>query len=201
MAIRSWTQLLNDEGALGTTARASLQLAAAKFRHCPLEMAFPSRQGRFPLCPSVVARNMATLLMANHNPIGGPEILSGNQMSTSISSRILISLDEDGCPMESQPLPQATLLLRRLVPLWEHGIHNWAQILCRGPDGRPYFLKERELKWANPSLCFPLLDALIYAIKYFRALLSFTDSSHWLSPCQKIILGPITRSPPAGGPC
>ncbi len=35
-AIRSWTQILNDGGALGTTARASLQTAAAKFRHWPL---------------------------------------------------------------------------------------------------------------------------------------------------------------------
>ena len=31
-AIHSWTRILNDEGALGTTARATLQLAAAKFR-------------------------------------------------------------------------------------------------------------------------------------------------------------------------
>ena len=29
-AVRSWTQILNDEGAFGVTARASLQ---AKFRH------------------------------------------------------------------------------------------------------------------------------------------------------------------------
>jgi hypothetical protein len=32
-AVRSWTQILNDEGALGTTARASLHRAANKFRH------------------------------------------------------------------------------------------------------------------------------------------------------------------------
>jgi hypothetical protein len=32
-AIRSWTQILNDEGALGVTARASLQRASALFRH------------------------------------------------------------------------------------------------------------------------------------------------------------------------
>ena len=37
--IRSWTQILNDEGALGTTARACLQHAVTKFRHCPLELA------------------------------------------------------------------------------------------------------------------------------------------------------------------
>ena len=39
-AIRSWMQILNDGGALGTAARASLQSASAKFRHWPLEMAF-----------------------------------------------------------------------------------------------------------------------------------------------------------------
>jgi hypothetical protein len=43
-AIRSWTQILNDGGALDTTAKASLQLASAKFRHWPLEMAFHSER-------------------------------------------------------------------------------------------------------------------------------------------------------------
>ena len=32
-AIRSWTQILYDEGGLGTSARASLHRTAAKFRH------------------------------------------------------------------------------------------------------------------------------------------------------------------------
>ncbi len=48
-AIRSWTQILNDEGALGTTARASLQTASARVRHWPLEMAFHSQWGRIPI--------------------------------------------------------------------------------------------------------------------------------------------------------
>ena len=43
-AIRSWTQILNDEGALGTTARASLQRASTMFRYWPLELAFHSRK-------------------------------------------------------------------------------------------------------------------------------------------------------------
>ncbi len=47
-AIHSWTQILNDEGALGTAARASLQRASDKFRYWPLEMAFHSRKGRTP---------------------------------------------------------------------------------------------------------------------------------------------------------
>ncbi len=47
-AIRSWTRLLNDEGPLGTTARASLRLASDKFRYWPLEMAFLFLKGRTP---------------------------------------------------------------------------------------------------------------------------------------------------------
>jgi len=35
-ALRSWTQMLNGEGALGTTARNSIQRASNKFRHWPL---------------------------------------------------------------------------------------------------------------------------------------------------------------------
>ena len=31
--VRSWTQILNDDGALGTTARASLERASTMFRH------------------------------------------------------------------------------------------------------------------------------------------------------------------------
>jgi hypothetical protein len=88
--IRSWTQILNDEGALGTTTRASLQRASTMFRHRPLELAFQTHKGRTPVCTSVMARNMANLLMVDLHPTGGPEIWSGNQISTSISSRILI---------------------------------------------------------------------------------------------------------------
>ncbi len=95
-AIRSWTQILNNEGTLGVTARASLKLAAAKFHHWPLELVFHSHRGSFPFYPSVAARNMATFLMADLNPVGGPEIWSGDQISISISSRITIHLDEDG---------------------------------------------------------------------------------------------------------
>ena len=108
----SWTQILNDEGALGTTVRASFNIASAKFRHWPLELAFHSNRGRIPICSSIVARNMATLLMADLHPVGGPEIWSRNQISTSISSRIPVHLDSDGCPLEVQPFPQATLLLK-----------------------------------------------------------------------------------------
>ena len=57
-----------------------------------------------------------------------------------------VHLDEDGCPLEVQPFPHPTLLLRKLAPLWEHGFHNWPQIICRGPDGRPNFMDGGELQ-------------------------------------------------------
>ena len=101
-AIRSWTQILNDEGALGATARASLQRASTKFRNWPLELTFHTLRDRTPACKSVMARSMATLLFADLHPTGRPEIWSGNQISTSISSLIPFHLDEDGCPLQTQ---------------------------------------------------------------------------------------------------
>ena len=73
-ATRSWTQILNDEGALGVTSRASLQRASAKFRHWPIETAFHTNRDHTPTCTSMMARNMATLLLANLHPTGSPEI-------------------------------------------------------------------------------------------------------------------------------
>jgi hypothetical protein len=129
---------------------------------------------------------MATLLMAELHPIGGPEIWPGNQILTSISSRIPVHLDEDGCPLEVQPFPQAAFLLRKLASLWEHGIHNWSQIVCRGPNGRPYFMEDREMQWAKPSIKFPLPEALTRALDYLRILLSTRDHTQLLSLCKKL---------------
>ncbi len=149
-------------------------------------MTFRSHSRHTPICPSIVARNMATLLIADLHPVGGPEIWSGNQISTSISSRIPVHLDEEGCPLNIQPFPQRTLLLRQLAPLWEHGFHNWPQVICRGPDGRPYFMEERELQWANPTVKFPLPEALNRALDYLRILLSSKYHTQWLSLCKKL---------------
>jgi hypothetical protein len=143
-AVRSWTQILNDEGTLGVAARASLHRAAYKFQHWPLELDFHIKGGR-PLCPSITARNMATLVAADLHPLGGPDIWSGNEISRSLSTRIPILLDEDGCPEEEQPFPSPTSLLHHLVPLWEHNLHSWGQLLGRAADGRPYFHTDHEL--------------------------------------------------------
>ena len=66
-----------------------------------------------------------------------------------------------------------------LVPLWEHSIHAWAQILGRSPDGRPYFFDDRELQWANPTLCTPPPKSLLTALTYLRAPLASKDPAHW----------------------
>ena len=55
---------------------------------------------------------MVTLLMADLHPLGGPEMWSGNHISTLISSRITVHLDAAGCPLDIQPFPRKTLLLR-----------------------------------------------------------------------------------------
>jgi hypothetical protein len=47
-AVRSWTKILNDEGALGVTARASIQRASDKFPHGPIEMAFHTHRDHIP---------------------------------------------------------------------------------------------------------------------------------------------------------
>jgi hypothetical protein len=178
-ADRSWTQILNDEGSLGVTTRASIQIVSTKFRHWPLELAFHTLRNKTPACKSVMARSMATLLLADLHPTGGPEIWSGNQISTSISSLIPIQLDEDGCPLQIQAFPAAALILKKVTPLWDHGIHDWTQILGRAPNGRPFFLDDRELQWAKPSMSFPLPKDLIHVLKYLRTFRSSKSSEDW----------------------
>ncbi len=176
-AIRSWTQTLNDEGALGATSRASLRQATAKFKNWPLELAFHTQKGHA-TCPSLIGRNAATLNMADLHPLGDTEIWFGNQISTSLTARIPIKMDEDGCPTKDQPFSQPTKTHHKLVPVWEHSIHDWGQLLGRGPNGRPYFLDDRELQWANPTLPSPLPQPIRKALAYLRALMVSTDPAH-----------------------
>ncbi len=92
---------------------------------------------RTPACKSVMAPNMATLLLADLHPTGGPEIWSGNKISVSISSLIPIQLDEEGFPVKTQPFLEATFIQTKLTPLWDHGVTEWSQVLGRDPNGRP----------------------------------------------------------------
>jgi hypothetical protein len=114
-AIRSWTQILTDEGFLEVTVRASYTQAATKFKHWPLELAFHTHNG-LATCPSVIGRNVATLLTVDLHPMGNMEIWSGNQVATTITSMIPITTDVDGCPTADQPFPQTKKFFYKLTP-------------------------------------------------------------------------------------
>ena len=89
-------------------------------------------------------------------------------------------------PSRYNTSPRRRSSFENSLPLWEHGFHNWSQIMYRGPNGRPYFMEERELQWTNPSIKFPLQDAPIRALDYLMALLSSKDPPHWQSLCQEL---------------
>ena len=69
--------------------------------------------------------------------------------------------------------------LVKVGPLWENGFHNWTQIFGQALDGRPNFLEDREIIWANPSVRFPLPQKRVHARKYARATLASTSMAHW----------------------
>ena len=154
-----------------------MRQATGKIKNWPLELAFHNHKGRA-TCPSIIGKNVATLLTADLHPMGDTTIRAGNQIFASITARNPITTDEDGCPAEEQSVPPTTKILQRLVPLWEHSFHEWAQILGRGLDGRSYFLDDRELLWVNPTMRNPLPRPLRAALTYLRALLSFTNPEH-----------------------
>ena len=60
---------------------------------------------------------MATIVMGDLHPLGGPDIWEGNPVSWSLIRAVPISLDEDGCPLPTQPFPRIDLNLRKLAPL------------------------------------------------------------------------------------
>jgi hypothetical protein len=81
--------------------------------------------------------------------MGDTPIWAGDQISTSITSRIPITTDEDGCPAEEQPFSPTTENLQHLAPLWEHSFHDWAQFLGRGLDGAP--ISEMTRSYSGPT--------------------------------------------------
>jgi hypothetical protein len=104
-------------------------------------------------------------------------------------------MDKDGCPMKDQPFPQSTKILHKLVPLWEHSIYEWGQLLGRGPNGRPYFLDDRELQWASPTLQSPIPQPLRKALTYLCGLLASTDPAQWTKLRQRIKAAPLWDLP------
>ena len=71
-AVRTWTTIMNDKGALGLTARASLTAPATKFAQWPLELAFTLTKKGNPICTSLSAKCMAAVIMGDLHPIGAP---------------------------------------------------------------------------------------------------------------------------------
>ena len=100
----------------GVTARASIKQDSIKFKHSPLELAFNTHNGQA-TCPSVIERNVTTLLTTDLHPIGDTDIWTCNQIAASLAAKIPITMDEDGCPETDQPFPQSIKILQRLVPL------------------------------------------------------------------------------------
>jgi len=93
--------------------------------------------------------------------------------------------------LKTQTFLEATFILKTLTPLWDHGVMEWSQLLGRAPNGRTYFLDERELQWANPSMISPLPQKLARALKYMRTLLSSKSPEDWR------LLKPRVSSPEA----
>ena len=127
--------------------------------------------------------------------MGATEIWSSNQISASLIAKIPILTDEDDCPDEEQPFPPPTKIFQRLIPLWKHSVHTWAQILGHGPDGRPYFLDDRGLQWVNPATQTPLSQPLLAALTDLRAVLPSTDSAHWGKLKRHIMTTPLWDIP------
>jgi hypothetical protein len=143
--VRSWTQIINDNGALGIAPRTSLLRPSAKFRQS-LELTFHSQKRRPLVCLYIIARNMATLLTVDLHPTDGLKIWTGNHISTSLSAWIPIHTDEDDeCTVYAQPFHHPTLFLQKHVTPSGHGFHKWAQVMVRTCNGRPYYLEQREL--------------------------------------------------------
>jgi len=65
----------------------------------------------------------------------------------------------------------------------------------RGRYGRPYFLDDRELKWANLTMRTPLPRSLQAALTYLRALLSSTNPEHWAKIIRDINSTPLWDLP------
>ena len=170
-AVRTWTSILNDQGALGHTARASLA-AAAKYAQWPLQQAFDLTRTGTPVCTSLPAKCMATIIMGDLHPMGGPPIWEGNPISQALISAITVATDNEGCPLPIQPYPRIDLILRKLTHLWDQGITSWGQVARLAPGSRPYLLPEDELRWANPHLTHARIISLRRPIRYLHRLLA-----------------------------
>jgi len=149
-ALRSWTQILNDEGALGITARSSLHGAASKCQHWPLELTFHSRNSGSPLCPSILARNMATLLDADPHPTGGPKFGQGTKSRPASLPKSPYKRMMMGALWPSSSAPNPRSSCKSWIPMGK-------RVSQLGPNprpstGRPPLLSRRERTDLGQSL-------------------------------------------------
>ena len=145
-----------------------------------MESEFHTHRGGKPLCPSIFARNIATLIAADLHPLGGPKIWSGSRISTTLTSSIPIITYEARCPTPSQPYTCVDRILRKLTPLWEYKIFTWEHIARLSPSKRPYLLSVADILWANPHFLNKIPNTLQKAIICLRKLLQADFPDHFL---------------------
>ena len=182
---RTWSTILNDQGALGLTARTSLQEAATNYAQWPLELVFSLNKRGTPMCTSLSAKCMAAIIMGDLHPLGGPPMWEGNPISRSLVEAVPISLDADGSPLPNQPFLRIDAILRQLTPLWTNNISSWAQLARLDLGGRPYLLPEDELQWANPHLNPTSLTATRRPIIYLHRLMASTSLEDMARICSQ----------------
>jgi hypothetical protein len=141
-------------------------------------MAFHNHRGGRPLCPSIIARNIATLIAAElhaperpRNMVGQPRIYHTHTIHTHHHRRRRLPNSHPTIHMR-QPHPT------KLIPLWEHNMLKWEQIARLSPTKRPYLLSDKEILWANPHLRKRIPNTLQKAILYLRRLLQADSPEH-----------------------
>ena len=137
VTINSWTHILNDQGTLGATTCASLTHASTKYKIWPLKLVFHTLRGCSPLCPSIIARNIATLIAADLHSLGELEIWSWNPIPATLTSAIPNTLDKVGYPTTNQPYTRTNKIIWKLIPhmktntLILHHRTHWKQPIQR----------------------------------------------------------------------
>ncbi len=110
--------------------------------------------GGTPLCPSIIARYIAILIVAELHPLGAQKSGRENPISIALTNAIPIPTEEDSCPATIQPYTRTHRILRKLAPLWEHNVQSWAQTVRLAPNARPLrgenHMGQPPILWQNP---------------------------------------------------
>jgi ribonuclease HI len=201
-------EFLNDPGYLGCIARASTTRAQQLYEHWPLALALETNGSTIArLLALPAAANLHVMLSPRNTTeapalpfpqsfalvgLGAhpfnthiPPLWKGNPISDFISSVILPH--PDALPLDEPAFPPHLYVLRKLAPIWAHGIYRWDTLICSSkPRGRPsanaptpslLLRTHAQLLRANPSL--PTSGTLPAAITFLHALLTSTDMKHF----------------------